>query len=713
MKRRIMMMSATLMLALQAGAGASLPPAPRGDTVDVWHGTVVPDPYRWLEDVDAADTQAWVAAQNARSLPYLAKLPSREGLHARLTELWNFPRHGVPVHRRGLRFFERNDGLQNQAVLWVEDGRAPARVLLDPNSLSSEGTVALTQWQVSPDGRYLAYGVAQAGSDWNTFHIRDVASGEDLADVMTRIKFSNLAWAGDSSGIFYSRYPDPPEDVTTGVFDDLAHQALYFHPLGADPADDVRVYAEPDHPKRGFIGQVSEDGRFLVVTVWEGASNENAVVVFPLGDTESPWLPGPAVVLVDHFDAQYQFIGSIDRRLFFLTSLNAPRGRIVSVDLSRRSLVFEETVAMSTDTLQDAVIAGDDLVLLSMRDARHRLERIGLATQRRRELTLPGLGTVSGLHGRSDSSLLHFSFASFYQPGTVYAVDLGQRLPHPRAVFPLDLRFDPRDYRTEQVFVRSKDGTRVPMFISYRAGLDRRQPQRVHLYGYGGFDVSLTPSFSVANLAWMEAGGVYAVANLRGGGEYGREWHQAGTQARKQNVFDDFVSAAGYLIAEGWTSASQLAISGRSNGGLLVGAVVNQHPQLFAAAVAGVGVMDMLRFHTFTIGWAWTGDYGSAEDPKMFPHLLRYSPYHNVRRGTQYPAVLVTTADHDDRVVPGHSYKYAAAMQWAQAGEAPILIRIDTNAGHGAGKPLSKVIDEAADTLAFMIDHTEQAVAPP
>lgn len=703
---------ALMMSSLAAPLAAQTPPPTvRGDTVDRYHGTAVADPYRWLEDSESAETRAWVEAQNAVTLPYLATLPQRAAFQARLTELWNFARYSVPQRVGQRRFYERNDGLQNQAVLWVQEGDGTPRVLLDPNTLSADGTVALSQWRASPDGRYLAYGLARAGSDWNQFRIRDVASGEDLPETLERIKFSGLAWAGDSSGIFYSRYPDPPADAAAGVFDDLADQALYFHILGSEPEEDSVVFAQPEHPQRGTVAEVSDDGRWLILSLWQGASSENALYLQPLSDSETPWVDAPLQRLVDNFEAQYRFVGDRNGRLYFLSTLDAPRGRILMLDTRAARPAFREVVAQTGDTLQSAIVAGNDLILLHQRDASHRLTRVRLDGTAREAIPLPGLGTVTGLSGKAGVPELRFAYTAFNQPSTVFAVDLAAPRLEPRPVFPGELKFDPADFVTEQVFVTSKDGTRVPMFISYKKGLDRRQPQRAHLYGYGGFDISLTPSFSVANLAWMDAGGIHAVANLRGGGEYGRDWHRAGTLDKKQNVFDDFIAAAGYLIDRGWTTPQQLAISGRSNGGLLVGAVVNQQPGLFGAAVAGVGVMDMLRFHKFTIGWAWTGDYGSSDDPEMFPHLLAYSPLHNVRRGTEYPAVLVTTADHDDRVVPGHSYKYAAAMQWAQAGDAPILIRIDVDAGHGAGKPLSKTIEEAADTLAFMHAHTAAAAA--
>jgi prolyl oligopeptidase len=701
---------ASLLLPLMA-QGFDYPAAPRGKTVDNYHGTQVADPYRWLEDVDAPQTRAWVAAQNQLSLPFLAALPEREALHARLTDLWNYERYGVPQRIAGKLFYTRNDGLQNQPVLYVqEDADAAPRVLLDPNTLAADGTVALTQWEVSPDGRWLAYGLAAAGSDWNEFRVREIASGRDQPQVLERIKFSGISWSRDAQGFFYSRYPQPPKKAQPGVFDDLANQKLYYHRLGTPQSADTLVYERPDQPKWGFGAEASEDGRYLFIHVWQGASSQNALYVKPLGEGEAPDFSAPVIKLVDEFSAQYQVVGNVGPRLFVQTTRDAPRGQIVVMDLAAAEpAVPQALISQSDETLVGATHAGNQLVTLSLKDASHRLRRYGLDGKALKAVKLPGLGSITGFSGKPGDDTVYFGYASFNQPASNYQLDLRRGKVSP--LQPLKLRFNPADYVTEQVFYRSKDGTRVPMFISYKKKPRRKGPAPTLLYGYGGFDISLTPGFSVSNLVWMEAGGIYAQANLRGGGEYGREWHEAGTKERKQNVFDDFAAAAQYLIAQGWTRPEQLAISGRSNGGLLVGATLNQHPELFAAALPAVGVMDMLRFHKFTIGWAWTGDYGSSDDPEGFRYLSAYSPYHNIRPGTRYPAVLVTTADHDDRVVPGHSYKYAAALQHAQAGEAPVLIRVDVKAGHGAGKPLSKAIDEAADALAFIRHYTTRPAA--
>jgi prolyl oligopeptidase len=713
MKALIVPFALTMPIALAATA-PPYPPSPRGEVVDDYFGTQVADPYRWLEDVDAEATRAWVEAQNALALPRLAALPQREAIRVRLQALWNYQRYGLVEKVAGRYFHLRNDGLQNQAVLVVQDkAGAKPRTLLDPNALAADGTVALSQYEVSPDGRWLAYGTAAAGSDWNEFRVRSIADGKDQPEVLRRIKFSSIAWTRDGRGFFYSRYPEPPAGAAPGTFDDLANQALYYHRVGTAQAEDLRVYAVPQEPKWGYQAEVTDDGRYLVITIWRGSAEEYRVHVRDLGDPQAPRLDGPVLRLVDDFEADYTLIGSVGSRLYFRSTAGAERGRIVAADLDAPLPErWREVLPQQADTLQHALFAGDGIVALYMRDAASRLLRYDLDGRPRGEVALPGLGSVPDLSlggvqisGAAGDDELFYAFTSFNQPQTNYRHDLAKNRGGVHQ--PLKLNFDPDDYVTEQVFYPSKDGTRIPMFISYRKGLKRGADTPALLYGYGGFNISLPPSFSVPNLVWMEQGGVYAQANLRGGGEYGKAWHEAGTKARKQNVFDDFIAAAEYLVRENWTSPARLAISGRSNGGLLVGAVVNQRPELFAAALPAVGVMDMLRYHRFTIGWAWAGDYGTSETEEGFKYLYPYSPLHNVRDDVKYPAVLINTADHDDRVVPGHSYKYAAAMQRAQADpERPILIRIDVKAGHGAGKPIGKLIEEEADRLAFIRHYT-------
>ncbi len=713
-------LTACLATAVAATANAlEYPEAPMSEVKDTYFGTVVADPYRALEEVNAPETLRWVRAQNAISQPFLSALPQREALRQRLETLWNYERFERLQKRAGQYFFLRNDGLQNQSALYVQPARSgpgAARLLLDPNLRASDGTVALTDYEVSPDGRWLAYATAAAGSDWNEIRVRNIAEARDGPEVLTRIKFSPMAWTADGAGFFYARYPEPtaPGDKASGhTFDELSHQKLYYHRVGTPQSDDHLVHADADQPKWGWQPQVTDDGRYLVLTVWRGAESRHRVYVKDLGDPRQPALDAPFQKLVDEFDAEYVLLGNVGRRLYFRTNQAVQRGRIVAIDLDRPQAQHWTTVVPeAADTLQAAVFAGDGIVALYMRDATSRLQRFSLAGRPLGEVPLPGIGSVPDLtlgglqlSGRAGDPELLYGFTSFNRPQTNYRLDLASGKS---TVFqPIHLRFDPADYVTEQHFATSKDGTRVPLFVSYRRGLKRNGLNPTLLYGYGGFDVALTPSFSVSSLVWMERGGIYVVANLRGGGEYGRAWHEAGTLARKQNVFDDFAAVARLLIAQKWTSPAHLGISGRSNGGLLVGATLNQHPDLFAAALPAVGVMDMLRYHRFTIGWAWAGDYGTADTEAGFKTLHAYSPYHNVRKGTRYPAVLVTTADHDDRVVPGHSFKYAAALQAAQAGDAPILIRIDVNAGHGAGKPVSKQIEEEADKLAFLAHFTD------
>lgn len=689
------------------------PQTARTEVSDDYFGTRVSDPYRWLEDADSAETAAWVQAQNQLSLPFLARLPERSALQQRLTALWNYERYELVSKTAGRYFFRKNDGLQNQSVLYVQDSvKATPRVLLDPNALAADGTAALTQYEVSPDGQWLAYSIAAAGSDWNLFRVRKVADGIDSAETLQRIKFSAIAWTRDGKGFFYSRYPDPPKGAAAGTFDDLANQALYYHRVGTPQAQDVLIHQDRAQPKWGWLPQVTDDGRYLVIRVWRGSEDQYRIYVKDLVEPLQPQIEAPLLRLIDEFEAEYVLLGNVGRQLYFRTSKDVQRGRIVAIDLDKPAAMDWQTIVPEhADTLQHALFAGDGIVALYMHDATARLQRYGLDGKSQGGIALPGIGSVldsnlGGLQisGSSGDPELFFVYTSFSVPATNYVADL--RSGKSRVFQPIKLNFKPSDYVTEQVFYPSKDGTRVPMFISYKKGLKRDGRNPTHLYGYGGFDVSLTPGFSVPNLVWMERGGVYAVANLRGGGEYGKPWHEAGTKERKQNVFDDFAAAAEYLIASKWTSPQHLAISGRSNGGLLVGATLNQRPELFAAALPGVGVMDMLRYHRFTIGWAWAGDYGTSETAEGFKYLSAYSPYHTIRKDTPYPAVLVTTADHDDRVVPGHSFKYAAALQQAQTGEAPILIRIDVNAGHGAGKPIGKLIEEEADKLAFMARFT-------
>ncbi len=684
-----------------AGGGPIRYPATRRvDQVDHYHGTPVADPYRWLEDTDSPETRSWIEAQNRLTSAWLGSVPQRAAILKRMTELWDRPRWNVPFRKGGRVFSLRNDGLQDQAVLYVQDSPdAPPRGLLDPNTLSRDGTVSLSTLAVSKDGGLLAYGVSEGGSDWQEFRVREVDTGRDRPDQLRWIKFSGAAWTADGGGFFYSRYPEPSARALTSV---VAGQRLHYHRLGTPQSEDVVVYERPDLPTLGFHPLVTDDGRYLVVTVWQGSDPANRVYVLDLGDPAAPRVEGEVVRLLDDADAAYDFVGSVGPVFYFRTDADAPLGRLIAVDLRAPERSAWRTVVPQTgDTLTRARIVDGHFVAEYLHDAHARVRLIPLDGGPVRDLDLPTLGSVGAVSGDPGDTDVFYSFTSFLHPSTIYRHEL--RTGRTETVHAPAAGFDPSRFTTEQVFYSSRDGTRVPMFLVHRRDLPRDGNNPALLYGYGGFRWNLVPGYSVPTLVWLEMGGVYAVPNLRGGAEYGEAWHRAGMLDRKQNVFDDFAAAAEFLVREGYTSPGKLAVSGASNGGLLVGAVVNQRPDLFGAALPAVGVMDMLRYHRFTIGWGWVPEYGSADDPEQFRWLRAYSPLHNLEPGTRYPATLVTTGDHDDRVVPGHSFKYAAALQAAQGGDAPVLIRVETRAGHGAGKPTSMQIEEEADRLAFLV----------
>jgi prolyl oligopeptidase len=668
------------------------------DQVDTYHGIAVPDPYRWLEDPHAPESQAWIEAQNQVTFGYLEQLPGRDQLQQRLTELWNYERYGIPFKRGDRYFFYKNDGLQNQSVLYtLPTLEAEPTVLLDPNTLSADGTVALSAVAISENGAYLAYGLSASGSDWVEWQVRDIASGKDFDDHLKWVKFSGAAWTHDHQGWFYSRYDEP--DATTKLEAVNYYQKLYYHRLGTPQSEDVLVYERPDQKEWGFSGGVTDDGRYLVISVWRGTDPRNLVFYKDLSSPDSP-----VVELISAFEAEFSYVGNEGTRFWFRTDLDAPKGRLLAIDLADPDRDhWQAVIPEAADTLQDVSLLNHQFVVDYLSDARSQVKIFDLQGQFVREVALPGIGSVGGFSGKREDTETFYSFTSFTTPSTIYRYDLvtgeSQLYRQPQ------VNFDPDAYTTTQVFYPSADGTRVPMFITHKRGLELNGQNPTLLYGYGGFSISLTPSFSVSNLVWLELGGVYAVPNLRGGGEYGEDWHLAGTKLNKQNVFDDFIAAAEWLIAQGYTHRDRLAIMGGSNGGLLVGACITQRPDLFAAALPAVGVMDMLRFNQFTIGWAWESDYGSPQDEAEFKALYAYSPLHNLKLGTAYPATMITTADHDDRVVPAHSFKFAAALQAAHQGEAPVLIRIETKAGHGAGKPTAKVIEEVRDRWAFLADN--------
>ena len=687
-------------------AVVTYPPSKTVDHRDDYHGTKVADPYRWLEDVDSADTKAWVGAQNESTFGFLKNLPKRDAIKQRLTELINYPRYSLPRKEGGRYFYSYNTGLQNQSPLYVKDNlAAEGRLLLDPNTLAQDGTVAVANTSPSPDGRWLGYALATAGSDWNEFRVLDLATGQNTADVIKWVKFSGFSWTKDGKGFFYSRYPEPRREGNQ-VFSDLANQKIYYHRIGTAQADDLLVYERPDEPKWGLGGRVTEDGRYLLIRVSQGTDTRHRLHYLDLKDAQNPQVQGEVVRLIDVLEAQYAVIGNNGPVLFVDTDLDAARHRIIAIDLEHPDRANWRTlVPESKNVMESSSLVGGKLVVNYLQDARSRLAVYALDGTPVRDIELPGVGTVGGLTGREEESELFFSYTSFVYPTTNFRHDLatGQTEVYQAP----KVAFDPSVYETKQVFYASKDGTKIPMFITSRKGVKLDGSHPTLLYAYGGFNISMKPTFSTSNLAWLEFGGVYAQASLRGGGEYGKDWHLAGTRDRKQNVFDDFIAAGDYLVKEGYTAHSRLVISGGSNGGLLVGAVVNQRPDLARVAFPAVGVMDMMRFQKFTIGWAWASDYGSSDEPAMAKYLLGYSPVHNVKAGVNYPAIMVTTGDHDDRVHPGHSFKYAAALQAAHPNNpSPLLIRIETKAGHGAGKPIAKIIEETADKFAFALHFT-------
>lgn len=663
--------------------------------VDDYHGTKVADPYRWLEDQDGADVAEWVKAQNVVSRGFLDAVPERATIRTRLEQLWNFTRHGGLSKAGSTWFYSRNDGLQNQAVVWkTSDPAQDGAVFLDPNTLSKDGTVALGGFAPNEQGTMVAYSVSARGSDWNEWRVRDVATGADLPDVLTWSKFSSAAWTHDGKGFFYQRYPAPKEGEVYQA--ETRNPQLVYHALGTAQSEDKVVYERPDQPTWGFGGQVTEDGRYLVLNVWEGTSEKNRIAYVDL--QAEGW---PVTPLLMDADAAYDFLGNDGTKFHFRTNKDSPRGFVASLDITDAEKQWQVLVPQTKDTLEGAGILGERLVLTYLSDAVHSIHLHKLDGSADGEVALPSLGAVAGMSGKRNQGEMSFSFTSFLYPTTTWRYDFATRKLE--AFHPPQLAFDTTPYVVERVFPQSKDGTRLCLFLVRRKDAVLDGSNRTYLYGYGGFNISMTPNFSVARLAWLEQGGIYAHAVLRGGGEYGQEWHEAGMLGNKQNVFDDFIACAEYLVRNQFTKPSRLAIGGGSNGGLLVGACITQRPDLFGAGIPEVGVLDMLRYHKFTIGWAWAVEYGSSDKAEQFPWLIAYSPLHRVQDGKSYPATMVMTGDHDDRVVPGHSFKFAARLQEAQGGPAPILARIETNAGHGAGKPTSKLIDEAADRWAFLL----------
>jgi prolyl oligopeptidase len=690
-----------MLLLISSSAGAafelSYPAAARGPEVDVYHGTQVADPYRWLEDLDSPATRAWVSAENRLTRGFLDSIAGRGSRTERLRRIWNFERWSPPERYGKTWLYTHNDGLQNQSVVFVtQDPSAPGRVLIDPNTLSRDGTIALRETSMSPDGRLFAYALSDAGSDWQIWRVRDVASGRDLPDTLRWSKFGGASWRKDGSGFFYTAY-DPPKPGA-GLKSAAEYQKLLFHRLGSPQPMDRLVYARTDKPDWFISAAVSDDGRYLLIQSSLGTDERNTLAVQDLAGPEAAIVP-----VISNPTATYDVVGNVGASILIRTDDSAPRYRIVSVDLGHPdSRNWHTVIAEGADTLDAATLVGGQLIVHRLKDAHSAVDRYTPQGRLIGTVDLPGLGTAAGFQGHEDDSRIFYSYSSFSTPPSVFSLELASgkaALWHA----PQLEDFVPSEFETHQVFCTSKDGTRVPIFITARKGTPLSGGNPTILYGYGGFNVPVTPGFSPTIAGWLQIGGVYAVANLRGGGEYGRDWHEAGMKTRKQNVFDDYIAAAEYLSKSHWTSPARLALSGRSNGGLLVGAVEEQRPDIAAAAVPQVGVMDMLRFREFTVGKAWEADYGSIDDAREFASLYAYSPYHNVRSGVNYPATLIMTSDHDDRVFPAHSFKFAAAMQHADPHGNPILLRVETRAGHGQGIPTAKLIDQVVDIYAFIL----------
>jgi prolyl oligopeptidase len=676
------------------------PQARREDRVETLHGTAVLDPYRWLEhDVRTTpEVKAWVEAQNKITSAYLAAIPQRTAVQKRITDLWNYEKYTPPSKVGGKYFFRKNDGLQNQSVLYVTERMdGEPRVLLDPNAWSKDGTVALGAAVVSPDAKFVAYSTSDAGSDWETWKVLDIATAKPLSDELKWVKFSGAAWTADGKGFFYSRYDEPkPGEAFQSV---NLNQRVMYHRVGTAQTDDVLVYKRPDHPEWGFESTVTDDGRYLVLTTWQGTDNRYRITYRDLSEP----LAMP-VDLIDKFENDYTFIDNDGPVLYFRTDLDAPNNRVIAIDTRKPDRKdWKEIVPEAKEKLEEVSLVGNTLVANYLKDAHSQIKLFSPSGAFLKEIELPGLGSAEGFGGKRTDTETFFIFSSYATPPVIFRYDfLTGKTTEVRSA---KVKFDPKQYEVRQVFVESTGGAKVPLFITLKTGTKLDGTNPTLLYGYGGFNIALTPGFTPGIAAWLEMGGIYVVANLRGGGEYGKGWHKAGTKLTKQNVFDDFIKAAEYLIREKYTSSEKLAIKGGSNGGLLIGAVMTQRPDLFGACLPHVGVMDMLRFHKFTAGRFWVDDYGSPDDPAEFKALFAYSPYHNLKRGAKYPPTMVITADTDDRVVPGHSFKFAANLQYCQGGDAPVLARIEVRAGHGAGKPTAKIIEELADEYAFLMKN--------
>lgn len=684
----------------QASMTLEYPESTQDTTVtDDYHGTVIKDPYRWLEDDNAEDTKAWVTEQNKVTYGFLDQIPYRDQVKERLEKLWNYEKFGTPFKEGDKYYFFKNDGLQNQSVLYSMDNLdAEPKLVLDPNSLSEDGTASLGAISFDDSGKYMAYQVSEGGSDWRTVNVLNLESGELLEDKVEWVKFSGMSWKDD--GFYYSRYPEPSSDDKLSGANE--YHSVYYHKLGTSQTADKLVYVDNDHPQRNAFGQTTEDEDYLILSTSESTSG-NELRIKNIKEN------GSLIQVVEGFDHDFNLIGNEGSQLYFMTNHDAPKNRIIRIDANKPdSDNWKEIVPESEDAMSSATVVGGRLFVTYMHDASDIVKVFDTTGKFAQDLKLPGIGNLGGISGKKKEQTAFYSFTSFTTPNTIYKLNTETLTSEVFKKPQLD--FNTEDYETKQVWYKSKDGTEIPMFLTYKKGIELDGSNPTLLYGYGGFNIPILPSFSISRLPILENGGIYAVANIRGGGEFGKEWHKAGTKGEKQNVFDDFQAAAEYLIKEGYTSSEKLAIEGRSNGGLLVGACMTQRPDLYKVAFPGVGVLDMLRYHEFTIGWAWATDYGRSDDPEAFEYLIKYSPLHNVKEAA-YPATMITTADHDDRVVPAHSFKFAAELQDKHNGENPVLIRVETSAGHGAGKPTSMRIEEAADLVSFMFYNMDEDIS--
>jgi prolyl oligopeptidase len=697
------LVGALLMVAAACSRQPSLPKmlypnTPKNDIVDDYFGTKVPAPYRWMEDLDSKPVADWIAAENKVTFDYLAKLPLREHFRKRITELWDYPKVSIPVREGGRYFYAKNSGLQRQAPIYMRSNlTAPAALILDPNVLSPDGSVSVADWAPSRDGRLLAYGLSEGGADWRTLHVRDVDSSKDLPDEVRWMRFSGISWTNDSKGFFYSRYPEPPKGKVLEAA--LTGHAIYYHRIGTPQSQDPLIYARKDLPTWFIGGTVTEDGRYLIISIAKGSDNNNRDYYADLGNPMRPAINAPIHPLIEDDDAEFAVFGNVGPVLYLRTDRAASNRKVIAVDLAHPAQANWKTIVPEAkQAIESVSLIGGRIVAQYLVDVQSRISLFGLDGGAQGELTLPGTGTVAGIEGRADAPEIFYAFSSPLSPTAVFAYDprSKQQTPFEGAKPPVDVA----QYETKALFATSKDGARVPFFLTWRKGLALDGSHPAMVYGYGGFSISMLPTYVSDVPAWLEIGGIWVTANMRGGAEYGEAWHKAGNLGNKQKVFDDFIAVAEQLVKDKYTSPAKLGIMGASNGGLLVGAVEEQRPDLFAVALPAVGVMDMLRYDKFTGGHAWVTEYGSSSNPADFAYLIKYSPVHNVKPGVCYPATLVITADHDDRVVPSHSFKFTAAMQAAQGCDRPVLIRVETEGSHGY-RPTDKLIAERADQWAF------------